>query len=427
MSQAQPSVEWFELPAGPWPWLLPLLVGTGTVALLLRVGLWWLSLRLVARAPRACGRGLAITVLKPLRGLDEGLEHNLASLLLQDHDGPLQFVFGVTTADDPALAVVRRLQQRFPAREIAVVVGRGDAAHNPKVANLLGMLPHARHDVLLISDSNVCVAADYLRRIADDLAPEVALVANPVIGLRAQTLGAACENLQLGGVITGAVAAGAWLGHPCVIGKSMLVRRHALATLGGLQRFGDVLAEDYAIGQAMVRARLRVVTSPYVVATHVGAWTVGRFAARHLRWCQMRRWIAPWAYLGEPLLLPSCWWLAVAWLCLGAGGGAGWSMLAVAGVLAACGVEAACGRVLRGGWQLREAAVTPYKDAIMLGLWALAWVRRDVAWRGHHYRIGPGSVLTPVGARPVPLPCDRASEPLAPLSAAAGSIGGAAR
>ncbi|MFO0632398.1 MAG: glycosyltransferase [Nannocystaceae bacterium] len=424
MSQAQ---SWFELPNGSWSLLLPLLAGAGALSLLLRGALALLSAWHVRRPRPALLRAPPVTVLKPLRGLDDGLEDNLASLLQQDYPGPLQFVFGVTAADDPALAVVRRLQRRFGARRSDVALGRDDAAHNPKVANLLGMLPYAQHDALLISDSNVRVAPDYLRAMVAELAPaDVGLVANPVVGTDAQTLGAACEALQLGGVIAGAVSCGAWVGHPCVIGKSMLLRRDALARIGGLQRFGDVLAEDYAMGQAMVRAGLRVVTCGYVVATHAGAWTMRRFAARHLRWCQMRRWIAPWAYLGEPLLLPSCWWLALASLAVLTAAGWGWPLVAAAAIAVSCGVEAGCSQALRGLWRVREVAATPCKDAVLLGLWALAWIRREVQWRGHHYRIGPGSRLRPVRARGGVAPA-AADPPLPPLSAAAGSIGAAAR
>ena len=105
-----------------------------------------------------------VTVLKPLHGDEPLLEEALASVCRQDYP-TWQVVFGVQDAADTALPVVRRLQARFPDCDIAVVVDPTPHGPNRKVANLINMLPAAKHDVLVIADSDVHVAPDWLRRL----------------------------------------------------------------------------------------------------------------------------------------------------------------------------------------------------------------------------------------------------------------------
>lgn len=397
-----------------WLWrTLVIVVASGAaVGLVVRTVLAWITCRHAARRrpELVCAPGLS--VFKPLCGLDPGLEDNLRALLRQDYpgmrDGGVQVIFGVTSPTDPALVVARRLASSFPTADIAIVVGDPDAAKNPKVANLIGMAPHARHGLWLVSDSNVRVAPGYLRDMVATLQlHDVGLVANLVVAGDGRGLGSVFEQLQLCGIIAAGVAAGDLIGHPCVIGKSMLLRRDDLAALGGLRAFGDVLGEDYVMGQAFARAGLGVEVSSHVVHAEGGAWSLRRFGARHLRWCQMRRWIAPTAYVFEPLLMPSAWALALlvlalapaAWAGQAAVSPTGLGALAVLGLAIACAIEGVQARALhhaRPSW--RRLLATPLKDLAMLGLWLAAWVVRGVQWRGHAFRIGPGSQLVDVNA-----------------------------
>jgi len=352
-----------------------------------------------------------ISVLKPLRGAEAHLYDDLSSLLCQDYPGQWELVLGVTDPGDDALPVARRLQREHPHHRIVIVVGKPGAAMNPKVANLLGIAAVARHDIWLISDSNVRARPDYLRAMVAELgAPGVGLVANIVAGDDAASLGAVLESMQLAGFIAGTVCGADMLfGHVCVIGKSMLLRKRELARLGGLQAFADVLGEDYAMGRAFAGAGMKVTISSHIVHTTLGAWSLRSFAMRHLRWAQMRRWIAPRTFIAEPLLSPTPWLLVLAFL------GGAWTSVAAIGLLWAMAIEALSARSLRGGavrW--RELGLVPVKDLAMLSFWMLAWVRRSVTWRGNHYRIGPGSVLTPVVGHATPAPIDAAPIEAAP-------------
>ncbi len=111
-----------------------------------------------------------MTVLKPLFGAEPMLEQALASLCAQDYPA-FQVVFGVQDPADPAVAVVRRIQARFPQCDIALVVDPTPHGRNRKVGNLINMMAAARHDVLVIADSDVHAAPDYLTRIVAALEP----------------------------------------------------------------------------------------------------------------------------------------------------------------------------------------------------------------------------------------------------------------
>ncbi|HEX2888703.1 glycosyltransferase, partial [Vineibacter terrae] len=114
--------------------------------------------RVLRRAPDPLPAPLpAVTILKPLHGDEPGLEAALASFLTQAYAAPVQLILGLHAEDDPAHAVVQRLRQRFPDRDITVVTDSRLHGANRKISNVINMMPHARHDVLVLSDSDISV------------------------------------------------------------------------------------------------------------------------------------------------------------------------------------------------------------------------------------------------------------------------------
>lgn len=339
-------------------------------------------------------------MLKPLKGVDDGLEANLRSLAEQAYAGRFELIVGAADVDDPALEVALRVRRAYPEVNIKLVAGREGEGLNPKVRLLDVLSDVAVHDLLLISDSNVRVAPTYLRDLVGELgAPEdnVGLVSSVLAGDGERTVAAGLENLHLNSFVAGAVCgADVLANHPCVVGKSMLLRRSDLDALGGWDLVRDVLGEDYVLGVAFKRAGHRVALSPHVVRTINAGWGLTRFVSRHLRWGQLRRWISPTAYCFEPLLNPIPpalaivameWWTGELGL-LASG--------CAATVVAKLVSDGLLSHRLRGRWpDLLDLLLVPAKDMLVAALWGLAWVKRDVNWRGNRVRIGPGSRLRP--------------------------------
>ncbi|MGE5756094.1 MAG: glycosyltransferase [Planctomycetaceae bacterium] len=326
-----------------------------------------------------------VTIFKPLKGMDEGLEENLRSFFQLDYP-TYQLLFCVADAGDPAIAVVERLLHKFPGRDAKLVVGCPEFGLNPKVASLAAMDRYRTHDTILISDSNVRVRASYLRETACYLAePGVGLVTNLFVGVGEAQTGAVLENLQLNGFIAGGVALAAAMRVTCVVGKSMLMPVRVLEAIGGFAGVRNLLAEDQAIGLRARKAGYAIRLSHHVVANVNESRSFRWFLNRHSRWYKIRRRLALPAFLSEPLsnltIIGSVW-------ALSGTSGVAWGGLLV---LVGLGVfrDAFQSRRLRGSFpKPRHLLLSPVKDLFLLPVWFDALVNQRVLWRGHRFLIG---------------------------------------
>jgi len=394
----------------PDPVLLAL-VAAGLAARTLMV--WAQRRALAAVTPPPPAVYPPVSVLKPVKGEDAGLEANLRSVFAQAYPD-FEVLVGAADADDPAVAVARRVAAEFPRVRSRVVVDAREIGPNPKVSNLANLLRHARHETLLISDSNVRVAPDYLEDLVRHLEqPGVGLVSSPIRGAGAAGLGGRLDALHLNTFVMGGTAALHRLfGAVCVVGKSMLLRRRLLAELGGFEFLGQFLAEDQVCGQEVRRRGHALALSGRPVDNVVGAPSVRQFAGRYLRWARIRRHIAPAGYRGEVLLSP----VAVAF----AGLVAGPTVAAVATFLTAwlgsTLLAAASERRAGVGRPLAAYPLPVLAMELLTGLlWPLPLLTGTVRWRGRRLRIGARTRLLAAAER---RPFDAASpgEP-APSSA----------
>jgi ceramide glucosyltransferase len=343
----------------------------------------------LARYPR-------VSILKPLAGVDDELAQNLASFARIDYPA-FELLLGVASESDPALGAARAFLRDYPWIEGRVVITDPASAHNPKVAQLVGLETDASGEVLVISDSNVRVEPRYLARLVAALeAPGVGLVSSLVVGTGERSLGAALENLNLGATFAPFVAsASVFADRALCIGKSMAMRRGVLARLGGFRRVGDVLGEDHVLGRVFEQAGWRVVTSMDPVENRNVDCTVRRTFERHARWAKMRRAVAPAAFAIEPIASPALVSALAAALCPSP---IAFAALGVATALQIAGAAWAL-RTLRGRSPAARLAVLEIpRTLVLFACWISAWGSRRISWRGHPYRLHRGSVITPVPA-----------------------------
>ena len=346
-----------------------------------------------APAPR---QRSAISILKPLCGLDDQLAGNLASFAALPYPD-YEVILGVASADDPAYPIAAQTLRRWPER-FRLVIQRGAPGLNPKVNQLIGLHAAARADILVISDSNTRVPAGYLDEIAAHLAdPGVGLVTHPLAGASpsgSPSCGARLDNLHLTTTITpGFVAASTLCGKTYVVGKSMAMRRADLNALGGFQAVKDVLAEDFVLGR-LVPAQLgkRVVLGRAVVACITERRSPAAFAARYARWSVMQRQCSGLlAYLGLLLLNP----VLLALLALAVAPAlpalAGLALVFAARALA----DSVAGRLALGqAPSPLSLALIPFKELLTGAAWAHGLVSNTIVWRSHRLRVGRGSALS---------------------------------
>ncbi len=356
------------------------------------------TLILSDRAHRLPHGTIPISVLKPVKGLDDELEANLESFCLQTHER-YELIVGAADSNDPALDIARRVKRRFPHVAFRIVAGEWITGFNPKVRNLRNLLSKARFSAILVSDGDIRVDSDYLSVMAGALErPNVGLVSNLVVGTGEQTIGAACENLQLNGFVAASVAAAQLIArHPVVVGKSMLFRRETLCCIGGFQSAADVLAEDYLLGRAVLKAGFRVSTLGYPVWAINRNWSVSKMLQRHTRWAQIRRHVSPGMFLLEPLAIPELWLMLVAvawWLAP-----SHFSAAHTAVVLTTVALSVSMQRLVsismqRSIPQWTTLVLLPLSSLLAFYTWLRAWTLDVVVWRHQSYRIGAGSRLT---------------------------------
>ncbi|GAA0526857.1 ceramide glucosyltransferase [Rhizomicrobium palustre] len=243
----------------------------------------------------------SITILKPLHGDEPGLEENLASFFVQDYPAPFEIVFGVQDPNDAALAVVERLKARFPNINTITVVDGARAGTNPKVANLLNMEKAIRHQVIVLSDADIAVEADYLRRIASALAPEdvggvTCLYTGFAAAGRVSQLSAMGASYQfLPNVIMGL---GLKMAQPC-FGSTIAFKRSLFESWGGFLPFKDQLADDHAMGMAVRNAGLILAIPPFAVRHAAVETGWGEWFTHELRWMRTIRTVDPGGHAGS--------------------------------------------------------------------------------------------------------------------------------
>jgi ceramide glucosyltransferase len=335
-----------------------------------------------------------VTVLKPICGLEKGLEENLRSTCQQDYP-TFQVVLSAQRADDPALPLLRKIEREMGPERVTVVVDDRQTAPNGKIRNLLGALPYARHDVLVISDSDVRLRPDYLKAI-------VAPLFDPGVGCACtlyRVSGAGrwyemLEQLTLNADFTQNLVF-AWVtgASSFALGATTAIRRSTLDEIGGLAALSDYLVEDFEMGRRVRASGKRVAIVPYFVDMTVDLAGPGGWWRHQVYWDQNTRAANAAGLFWTVLVRAVPFALLVALVrgfdAVGLGALAG----ALAIRLSTAALFLGWGLGDRGG--VRGLALLPFRDIAGLVSWFLAFVWPTVTWRGEDFILTADGRMVP--------------------------------
>jgi ceramide glucosyltransferase len=371
------------------PWVLCGGVALAACTMIYSVIAWLAVLTRIRASAQPVQSKPSVTIFKPLCGAEPETYPCLRSFCDQDYP-EFQVVFGVADANDPVLRIVERLQNEFPHREIRIAVDRRQHGNSRKVSNLVNMMPLARHEVFVISDSDVRVGRDYLARVVAPLVnTDVGIVTCPYRGIPRPGLWSLLGSQFINEWFIPSVRVAALGGSRAFAsGVTIAISRRVLARIGGFMAIADQLADDYRLGELTRRLGLRTVLSDVVVETSVAEGSFVELVRHELRWLRTIRVVNPLGYafsfvtFGVPVAAVGV---------LLAGGAA--SSVAMLAVTAGARVLMHLRTRTRGSSAL-QVIVLPLRDLLSVFLWSWSFVTRRVHWRNDHYLVTrDGSVL----------------------------------
>ncbi len=333
-----------------------------------------------------------VTLLKPLHGLEPELERNLESFFLQDYQN-LEIIFATRNALDPALEIVRKLQQRH-SHVASQIVFSGEPDHpNAKVCSLARMHTVARSGYFVISDSDVRVAPEYLREVVSPLLTgKVGLVTCLYRGLPTGGLWTLMEALGMSVEMTsGVIVADLLEGMRFALGPTMALRRDVLEKIGGFGVLADYCADDYVLGRKVYEHGYEVVLSRHVIDHVVINRSVKDSLLHQLRWMKSTRFSRGWGHVGSGLTFASPYGLAGAAAALAARHPQAAVGFLIAGWLPSVLLACVSGwGVVRDPRALAYCWLYPLREFLGFCLWCSSFLGRTIVWRGERYRLYPG-------------------------------------
>jgi len=368
--------------------LLPLVIGSLVYCVLTIVA----AFRYTAVHAPELWSSPQISVLKPLSGVDDGLEENLRSFFRQDYSN-FEILFAVRTPKDPAVPVVERLCAEFPAVASTLLVTGEPPYPNAKVFSLDNMLAVAKHDLIVMSDSDIRVDSTFLTTMAAEFQdPELGLATCPYRAVPGHSFWSTLEAVGLNTEFIGGVLVARMLdGMKFALGPTIAARRETLERIGGFDALKDYLAEDFVMGKLAAEEGFGVILSSYVIEHRIGAQAFGPNMRHRLRWNRSTRRSRPMGYIGQVFTNP----LPPA-LLLWATNPEWWPLLLATAVLRAAAAWATAGVVLHDGLTARQWYLVPLQDVASFVCWAAGFFGNTILWRGRKYYLQPDGRFEPV-------------------------------
>jgi ceramide glucosyltransferase len=337
----------------------------------------------------------ALSILKPLKGCDATTAESLQSWFHQNYTGPIQILFGVARADDPVCNVVRELLQKNPGIDAQLIICGETLGANAKASTLIQLEKHVKHDLILVNDADVRVAADFLGNIVMPLrVVEVALVNCFYRLANSVNVAMQWEAIAVNADFWSQVLQAQML-KPLdfAMGAAILVRRKSLEAIGGYSALANCLADDYQIGNRVVKNGGKIALCPVVV----DCWDSPmdwRAAWKHQsRWARTIRVCMPLPYffsiLSNATLWPLLWFivalLATKTICA--------PLTAMAFILIRIALAQSLQRRFLQSGRIAPFWLVPVKDLLQTAIWAAAFTGNTVEWRGQKMRLLPNGDL----------------------------------
>lgn len=353
---------------------------------LLTAGLLVLRFR---RHPAPTAEPVPVTVLVPLCGSEPRLAHLLRDLCAQNYAAPVQVVCGASSGADPAVDIARQVALEDPQQRIEVHVDAQLHGHNLKVCNQINMMRHARHDTLILLDSDVEVGPDFISSMVGELRkPGVGAVSCLYHGVATDDLWArfAASRVNTHFLPNVVVALTLGLASPC-FGAGMAISRAALEQIGGLKAFADQLWEDYAIGEAVRRLGLEISFPRFTLGHVYSDGSVHELVSSQIREGRTIRGISPIGHAGSLVTYP----FPLALLALLAGGGH--QALAVALLALGCRAALAWCVEYRFGAKPMLFWLMPVRDVMSFVAHLISLFGDSVTWRGQRHQLYKGKLM----------------------------------
>jgi ceramide glucosyltransferase len=339
-------------------------------------------------------QNIPISILKPLKGVEDGLESYLESFYTLDYP-KYELIFAVHSEDDPAIKIVETLSAKYPNTLARLIIAKNPSYNNAKVFSLEQMAKVAKFDILVITDSDTSVCKDYLSALATAFASErVGAVTNLYRGVGANDFWSKLEALGMSTEFMSGVIVAEWLeGMKFTLGPSMAIRKSNLEQIGGFAAMADFLADDFVLGNWVASAGSEVVLSTHIINHH--ATSPGFYSSfkHRLRWNRSTRFSRPSGYIGQGFtyglswafigmfLLPPNWAITLLMLTL---------------LLRICLAIKVGFFLLEDKTVLKRLWLVPIQDLISFASWVGGFLGREISWRDRRFRIVEGGRFIPV-------------------------------
>ena len=326
------------------------------------------------------------TILKPVHGLEKNLRENLRSACVQDYP-KFQVVFSVQNRNDPAIPLLSEIQQEFGPELVTVAIENLRLGTNGKINNMAGGLRHARHDILVISDSDVELRPDYLKTIVAPLAdPRIGCVCTLYKATHAKSWYEKLELLSLNADFMPSVIFAHVTGASnFCLGASAALRRPVLDEIGGLDALADYLVEDYEMGRRIWVSGKKIAVLPYLVDTMVDLKRPSQWWNHQVYWDQNTRAARPGAFFATVLIrsVP----FALLYALARQFDQTGLAVLAGTSLVRLMTAALIMGWALGDREGLRNLPLLILRDLAALASWLLAFTKRTTVWRGTQFTL----------------------------------------